>query len=119
MASDMVDDGEPPVFTTDQIVTVFRSRRRPGTDDAYGPLAQAMLEAARAQPGFVDFASFESPDGGRVSLITFDSAESHAAWRDDPDHRVAQQRGRDDLYEWYSIQVSTCTHTSQWRRPAD
>ena len=108
-----------PAFAGGQVVTVFRSRRRSGTDDAYGPLAEAMLEAARAQPGFVDFATFESPDGERVSLVTFDSAEAQAAWRDDPAHRAAQQRGRDELYESYSVQVSTCDAVSQWERPTD
>ncbi|HEY5109723.1 MAG TPA: antibiotic biosynthesis monooxygenase [Acidimicrobiales bacterium] len=109
----------PPEFVAGQVVTVFRSKRRPGTDDAYGPLAEAMLEAARAQPGFVDFASFESPDGDRVSLVTFDSQDAHDAWRDDPAHRAAQARGRDELYEWYAVQVSTCRSATSWERPAD
>ena len=119
MTADSSGGEPPPVFAGGQVVTVFRSRRRPGTDDAYGPLAEAMLEAARSQPGFVDFATFESPDGARVSLITFASAEAQSAWRDDPSHRAAQQQGRDDLYEWYSIQVSTCTAVSRWSRAAD
>lgn len=119
MAADSSRSEPPPAFAGGQVVTVFRSRRRPDTDDAYGPLAGAMLEAARSQPGFVDFATFESPDGDRVSLITFTSAEAQSAWRDDPAHRAAQQRGRDDLYEWYSIQVSTCTAVSRWSRPED
>lgn len=106
----------PPPFGEGQVVTVFRSRRRTGTDDEYGPLADAMVTAARAQSGFVDFASFAAPDGEHVSLVTFDSPESHSAWRDDPAHRAAQVRGRDELYEWYSIQVSATTSSNQWRR---
>jgi heme-degrading monooxygenase HmoA len=113
------DRGSGAEFVAGQVVTVFRSKRRPGTDDAYGPLAEAMLEAARAQPGFVDFASFESPDGDRVSLVTFDSPAAHDAWRDDPAHRAAQARGRDELYEWYAVQVSTCRSAASWERPAD
>jgi heme-degrading monooxygenase HmoA len=116
MAADNPGAG-PQAFAGGQVVTVFRSRRRPGTDDAYGPLAEAMLRAARAQPGFIDFATFESADGERVSLITFASAEAQAAWRDDPAHRAAQQRGRDELYESYSVQVSTCETVSQWELP--
>jgi heme-degrading monooxygenase HmoA len=106
----------PPAFAGGQVVTVFRSRRRAGTDDEYGSLAAAMLAAAREQPGFVDFASFESPGGERVSLVTFASREAHEAWRNDPSHRAAQERGRRDLYEWYSIQVSECTSSNRWRR---
>ena len=101
--------GSGQEFAEGQVVTVFRSRRRPGTDAAYGPLAEAMLDAARAAPGFVDFSTFESPDGERVSVVTFASAEAQASWRDDLAHRAAQSQGRDTLYEWYSVQVATCT----------
>ena len=108
---------DTPEFCEGQVVTVFRSRRRPGTDDDYGPLARSMLEAARAVPGFVDFATFEGEDGERVSLVTFASAEAHATWRDDPRHRAAQQTGRDALYETYSVQVGTCSSATTWSRP--
>ena len=40
-----------PRFTGGQVVTVFRSRRRAGSDEAYARLAAAMLESARAVPG--------------------------------------------------------------------
>ena len=78
-----------------------------------------MEAAARSIPGFVDFATFSDPDGERVSIITFATPEAHAAWRDDPDHRAAQRRGRDDLYDEYSIQVGTCTRATRWDRPPD
>ncbi len=110
-------DGGAPMFTAGQVVTVFRSRRRSGTEAVYGPLADAMLAAARARPGFVDFATFESADGEHVSLVTFDSPESHAAWRDDPRHRDAQRQGRESLYESYSVQVGECTVVTTWERP--
>jgi len=114
-----VHTGSGQEFAEGQVVTVFRSRRRPGTDAAYGPLAEAMLDAARAAPGFVDFSTFESPDGERVSVVTFASAEAQASWRDDLAHRAAQSQGRDNLYEWYSVQVATCTSATHWSRPAD
>ena len=75
-----------------RLVTIFRSRLRhpaPG----YEPLAEDTLELARSMPGFVDFKSFEAPDGERVSIITFDSPEAQRAWREHPEHRKAQQRG--------------------------
>ena len=108
-----------PRFAGGQVVTVFRSRRRAGSDEAYDRLAAAMLDAARAVPGFVDFATFTGEDGDRVSLVTFDTPEAHAAWRDDPAHRAAQQQGRDEFYEWYSVQVANCTGATVWERPED
>jgi heme-degrading monooxygenase HmoA len=92
-------------FRTDQMMTTFRSRRRQGSDTAYSALAEEMAVAARAMPGFVDFKTFAAADGERVSIVTFDSAEHHDAWRDDPDHRAAQRRGQADWYAEYYFQV--------------
>ncbi len=89
-----------------RIVTVFRSRLRPESVDEYHDTAQRILELARTMPGFVDFKSFEADDGERVSVITFESMETQRAWRDHPEHRAAQQMGRDRFYASYDISVS-------------
>ncbi len=107
-------DRPGPDFAPGQVVTVFRSRRRPGSDEDYADLSEAMLSAARQMPGFVDFSTFVGDDGERVSLVTFATPGTHAAWRDDPRHRAAQRRGRDGLYEWYSVQVATCDRATTW-----
>ena len=75
-------------------------------------LAQ-LHDHARTFPGFVEFKQFVADDGERVTLVTFDSAERQAAWRDDVDHRAAQQQGRDAFYAEYDIAV-----TDVVRRPA-
>ncbi|HEV3226262.1 MAG TPA: antibiotic biosynthesis monooxygenase [Acidimicrobiales bacterium] len=86
------------------IVTVFRSRLRE-RPEGYDETAGEMERAARAMPGFVDFKSFHAEDGERVSIVVFESIEAQRAWRDDARHRAAQQRGRDEWYAEYRIQV--------------
>ncbi|HEV3265306.1 MAG TPA: antibiotic biosynthesis monooxygenase [Acidimicrobiales bacterium] len=103
-----------PDLSPSQVVTVFRSRLRPDANPAYGELAEEMEAAARQVPGFVDFKAFTAPDGERVSLITFATAEAQRTWRDDPRHREAQRRGRDEFYQEYSIQVTDCAQVRQW-----
>lgn len=103
-------------FTDGQVVTVFRSRRRPGSDAEYRALSQEMQEAARTVPGFVDFKTFTAEDGEHVSVVTFGTPEAHHVWRNNPRHRAAQKRGRDAFYLEYSIQVGECSHVSQWSR---
>jgi heme-degrading monooxygenase HmoA len=88
-----------------EVVTVFRSRLRDDAGEGYGRTADAMEQRARAMSGFVDFKTFTAVDGERVSLITFASREAHDAWRDDPAHRAAQQRGREQWYAEYTIQI--------------
>jgi len=106
-----------PRFTEGQVMTVFRSRRRPDAQEAYTQLVGEMQRAARAMPGFVDFKSFTAEDGEHVSLVTFASAEMQRAWSEDVRHRAAQQRGRDEFYVEYSVQVGECVHVSAWDRP--
>ncbi len=88
------------------VLTVFRSRLRADAGEEYAGWAQRMLELAQRMPGFVDFKQFQSDDGERVSVITFESAATQRAWREDPDHRAAQRLGREQFYESYDIQVA-------------
>ena len=98
------------------IVTIFRNRLRAGAADAYGPVATEMTELARTMPGFVDSKTFTAPDGERVTIVTFADRESHNAWRDHPRHREAQQRGIDEFYETYGIQVADTTYEHTFTR---
>jgi heme-degrading monooxygenase HmoA len=102
--------------TTHPVVTVFRSRLRPdGEAQGYGELAGDMEARARSMPGFCDFKTFVAGDGERVSIIVFETTEQQAAWRDDPEHRVAQRRRRESFYEEYSISVCDERHHRSFR----
>ena len=69
-----------------------------------------MEERARAAEGLLEFKTFTADDGERVSIIVFDTWEHHRAWRTDPVHQLAQQRGRAQFYAEYSIRV--CEQTA-------
>ena len=89
-----------------RIVTVFRSRLRDDADaNGYPALADAMGERAASMPGFVEYKTFTAPDGERVTIAVFDSAEHQKGWREEPAHRQAQEQGRRDLYTSYSVSV--------------
>jgi heme-degrading monooxygenase HmoA len=87
------------------VVTLFRSRLRPEFVHEYRPLASEMLDLARSMPGFRSFKSFTADDGERISIIEFDSLAQLDAWRDHPQHRRAQQLGRERFYSEYHLQV--------------
>jgi heme-degrading monooxygenase HmoA len=88
------------------VITVFRSRLRPGAmASGYAELAARMESRARAMAGFIDFKTFTATDAERVSVITFGTWDHHRAWRDDPEHRAAQRCGRQNFYAEYSIFV--------------
>lgn len=76
-----------------------------------------MLELAKAMPGFVAFKNFTAPDGERLSIIEFESEETHKAWRDHPEHRAAQKLGREKFYAEFKIQV--CSLVRQYGSAAE
>ena len=88
------------------IVTVFRSRLRPGVEDEYQRLAGSMSELAHAMDGFIEEKLFVAADGERVTIVRFADWPSHRAWATHPAHREAQRRGRDEFYESYDITVA-------------
>ena len=87
------------------IVVVFRSRLNAGVDAEYEPEATRMVELASSMPGFCSIKTFTAEDGERVSVIEFESLAAEQAWRDHPEHRKAQARGRNEFYAGYRIQV--------------
>ncbi len=93
------------------VVVVFRSRLKPDLSaEALGELEQLggqMYELASSSPGFVSYKDFTAEDGESVAIVEFDTAENLLAWRDAPEHRKAQQSGRDEFLSEYRISVCT------------
>lgn len=88
---------EPPYYAM-----IFTSLRTEG-DHGYAATAQRMVELAQAQPGFLGMESVRDRLGITVSY--WSSLEAIRAWKDNAEHRLAQQRGRD----WYrSFRVRVC-----------
>lgn len=100
------------------MLVVFRSRlsdkEEVGTE--YAPLAKRMIELAEAMPGFISYKNFEASDGERVSVIEFDSQENLRAWQEHPEHKVAQQKGRDLFYDQFKVQVCTVEREYNFKR---
>jgi heme-degrading monooxygenase HmoA len=90
------------------VVVVFRTRLRQGIDEQQlGSLGEAMYAIASSMPGFLSYKDFAATDGENISIVEFESPEALAAWRDHPEHKAAQQRGREEFFEEYRIQVCT------------
>jgi heme-degrading monooxygenase HmoA len=100
------------------VVVIFRSRLRDDAAPGYGETADRMLELARAVPGFVSFRHYGAPDGERCSVIEFASDDAVRAWRDHPEHRAAQQRGRSDWYAAYRLQTCEQVRETAFDRDA-
>jgi heme-degrading monooxygenase HmoA len=88
------------------VVIVFRSRLREDIDmAALEALGGEMAAIASAMPGFLSYKDYAAADGELLTLVEFESEERLAAWRDYPDHRAAQERGRREFFSEYQIQI--------------
>ena len=77
------------------IVTVFRSRLKPGVRDEYVALVDRMNELARTMPGYISHKGFTADDGERVTIVEFEHEEGMRAWRTNAEHRAAQKLARE------------------------
>ena len=88
------------------MVIVFRSRLRPDADmAALGPVGERMVALATAMPGFVSYKDYTAADGESVTVVEFASEPELLAWRNHPEHREAQERGRREFFAEYKIQI--------------
>jgi len=97
------------------VVVVFRARLRSVVDEAkLEILGNRMAELAASMPGFISYKDFAAPDGENVTVVEFDTLENSAAWRDHPEHREAQQYGREHAFLDYRIQVCTLVREARF-----
>jgi len=97
------------------IVTVFRSRLKPGAGEEYRALVRRMIELAETMPGYISHKDFTADDGERVTIVEFEHEEGQRAWRTNPEHLVAQKLARQKYYTEYHIQVCTLDRESKFK----
>jgi heme-degrading monooxygenase HmoA len=98
------------------ILTVFRSRVIPEAQDEYARWAARMSELAQTMPGYVSHKGFTAPDGERVTIVEFESAETQRAWAVHPEHVEAKKKGRTAFYLEYRVQVCDVVRDSGFRK---
>jgi len=92
---------------------IFTSLRTAG-DLGYGAMAEAMEQLAAAQPGFLGIESARDRLGITVSY--WETLEAIAAWKENAQHLVAQQRGRDTWYEEFKVRVCRVERDYDFKR---
>ncbi len=74
-------------------------------DAEYSAVAKRMRELAVDQFGCIEFHSV-TEGVNEVSLSYWPSEENIRAWKDHPEHLLAQQAGRERWYQSYTVQVA-------------
>ena len=85
---------------------------RTDNDGGYAETAGRMLDLARSMPGFLGVDSAREEVGITVSY--WESPEAIRAWREHPEHRAAQARGRSDWYASFTTRVCKVERESRF-----
>src|SRR5512146_306167 len=103
----------------DRVISVFRFRRKrvsPAEQAEYNTTGARMMEIATAIPGFISFREYQARDGEFLGITEWASAEALKQWRDHPEHRKAQARGRDLFYTEYEVVICKPLHEYSFKQ---
>jgi len=95
------------------VVAFFRYRMNDlsaAEREEYNSTAERLYAIASAMPGFVSYREYEAHDGELLGMTEWASAEALSAWREHPEHRKAQDRGRKIFYSEYEITICAPLH---------
>lgn len=84
---------------------IFSSQRRGDDGREYAESTKVTEELAAKMPGFLGMESARGTDGFGITVSYWESLEAIRAFRDDPEHKAAQRRGRESFYERYEVRV--------------
>jgi heme-degrading monooxygenase HmoA len=97
------------------LITVFRSRLKPGLRDEYAAAADRMSALAKTMPGYISHKSFYAEDGERCTIVEFENDEGLKVWRSNAEHVEAQRMARLKYYTEYQVQVCTLNRESKFK----
>ncbi|MBN2867750.1 MAG: antibiotic biosynthesis monooxygenase [Flavobacteriaceae bacterium] len=89
---------KPPYYAV-----IFTSIRTDKGEKEYAKTAELMLNLAKHQSGFLGEESARKTVGITVSY--WKDLESIKAWKQQTDHKLAQQKGRTDWYKQYKTRI--------------
>ncbi|WP_157207046.1 antibiotic biosynthesis monooxygenase family protein [Mariniflexile maritimum] len=81
---------------------IFTSTQKENIE-GYSDMAEKMEILAKQQKGFLGMNSARNAVGITVSY--WESLEAIKNWKQQTDHLVAQQKGRQDWYIWYNVRI--------------
>ncbi len=73
-------------------------------DDEYFRMAENMKELAFGKYGCLDFVSV-TEGSEEIAISYWENEQQIRDWKNDPEHKLAQQAGRNKWYKSYSVQI--------------
>ncbi|AVR45005.1 antibiotic biosynthesis monooxygenase [Christiangramia fulva] len=89
---------EPPYYAV-----IFTSLKKDDSK-AYAEMAEKMEKLAKEQPGYLGFESARQEIG--ISVSYWEDLESIKNWKENSEHLIAQELGKKEWYEKYSVRIA-------------
>ena len=102
---------EPPYFAV-----IFSAEHTGEHAGEYAAVAELMFRLATQQLGYLGVER-AGGDGLNITVSYWRDEASIHAWREHLEHTVAQERGRTDWYENYTLRVARVERVSTFTRP--
>tara|TARA_R110001592_G_scaffold61993_6_gene189435 strand:- start:1879 stop:2202 length:324 start_codon:yes stop_codon:yes gene_type:complete len=80
---------------------IFTSILKP--NNGYSEMAKKMEALAKLQPGFLGVESAKEKVGITVSY--WESLEAIKNWKENIEHKIAQQKGKEEFYQSYKVEI--------------
>ena len=95
---ELANTPKPPYYAV-----IFSSIRK-NDDSEYHSTAKRMDELAKEQPGFLGFETARDILG--ISVSYWDSLEAIQQWKNNAEHKIAQEKGIKDWYKTYIVRIA-------------
>ena len=83
-------------------------------DEEYFRMAESLRELAFSKYGCLDFVSI-TEGNEEIAISYWENEQQISDWKNDPQHRLAQQAGRNKLYASYSVEI--CEVSRSYKNP--
>lgn len=107
--SEFATTPKPPYFA------VIFSSQRTDADQAYGAMADRMVELASQQAGFLGVESTRGGDGFGITVSYWSSVAAIRQWKADVEHLAAQRQGQSTWYEHYQVRIAKVERAYEMR----
>ena len=97
--NNMIAKTPPPPY-----YAVIFTNLRSAIDEGYAKTAERMAELALQQPGFLGMESVRNELG--ITISYWESLEAIKNWKNNAEHLIAQQSGRDVFYTKYKTRIA-------------
>jgi heme-degrading monooxygenase HmoA len=87
------------------VFVLFRVEIKEGKEEEYRKISAEILNEAKEQKGLISMERAKSilKERTYVSVSEWENEESIERWVNHPEHQQAMEKGKEELFSWYSV----------------